>query len=369
MKTHAEAEGVSPGSILKQELQERGWSQADFAEVLGRPVQAVNEILKGKKSITATTARELEGALETPAQFWLNLETAYRLSLEAQNDREVARRSKLFSRTPIADLRRRGWIRDTKDTSELEADVVRLLRLNHIDDPPSMRFAARKSTDYRKVEPEQEAWCSRSRQLAESLSVNRFTQKKLQNSLGELRSLASDEAGVAEVPDFLAGLGVRFVVVEHLPRTKIDGATFWLSKARPVVAVSLRYGRIDHFWFTLFHEIAHIRHGDCLSIDSDIMDSAEQMLEIEQRANEVAAETLVPQKLLEAFVVQHGQRLSKSRIIQFSREVSIHPGIVLGQLQHRGVVNWSRGREMLVSIREEVADAALTDGWGRKITL
>src|SRR5579863_9054285 len=106
---------VPPGSIIKREMEKRGWSQSDLAEILGRPIQAVNQILKAKKAITPGTARELEEAMEIPAETWLNLESQYRLSLEAKRDDAVQQRAMLFSRAPVADMRRRGWVSNTKD--------------------------------------------------------------------------------------------------------------------------------------------------------------------------------------------------------------------------------------------------------------
>lgn len=355
-----------PGDILRMELEARGWSQVDLAEVLGRPVQAVNEILKGKKAITPSTARGLEDALGTKAEFWLNLETQFRLAQEQETDDLVSRRASLFSRAPLADMRRRHWVPTTKDTDVLEAEVLKLLRIKSLQDPPSLQFAARKSSAMSPVSTAQEAWCCRARQLAEHLSVNRFSKRKLAEGMRELRGLAMRAEDASAVSGVLASIGVRFVIVEHLPKTKIDGATFWLSKSRPVVAMSLRYARIDYFWFTLFHELSHVAHGDALSVDDDIMSSSSSAVhKTEQRANREASEILVPDQVLEKFIQKHGSAMSKSTIRKCADAASVHPGIVLGQLQHRGVVGWSTGRDLLVSVRECVTSAASTDGWGR----
>ena len=95
---------VPPGTHLRREIEFRGWSQSDLAEILGRPIQTINQILQGKKSITATTARELEEATAIPAEAWLNFESHYQLSMAAKRNDEVAQRAELFSRVPVADL-------------------------------------------------------------------------------------------------------------------------------------------------------------------------------------------------------------------------------------------------------------------------
>jgi HTH-type transcriptional regulator / antitoxin HigA len=90
---HRVAEVFPPGAFIREELAARGWSQRDLAEVLGRPFQAVNAFINGRKQITPRTARELEAAFGSSAAFWLNLEMAYRLHREGSPDPAIARRA------------------------------------------------------------------------------------------------------------------------------------------------------------------------------------------------------------------------------------------------------------------------------------
>jgi addiction module HigA family antidote len=83
-----------PGDLIREEIEYRGWSQNDLAQIMDRPLQAVNELINGRKAITARTARELEAALGPDAQFWLNMETSYRLYKEAQADPEISTRAR-----------------------------------------------------------------------------------------------------------------------------------------------------------------------------------------------------------------------------------------------------------------------------------
>ena len=83
-----------PGDYIQEEIEERGWSQSDLARIMGRPVQVINEIIHGRKAITARTARELEAALGSSAELWMNLETSYRLYQEGQADPEIRVRAK-----------------------------------------------------------------------------------------------------------------------------------------------------------------------------------------------------------------------------------------------------------------------------------
>ncbi|MFQ5853975.1 MAG: HigA family addiction module antitoxin, partial [Candidatus Binatia bacterium] len=104
---------IRPGEILQEELDTRRWTQADLAEILGRPVQAINEIITGKKAITPDTALALSLALGTSPKYWLNQESAYRLDLlheRRSNGEDIARRSRLYTVTPVKELIKRRWI-------------------------------------------------------------------------------------------------------------------------------------------------------------------------------------------------------------------------------------------------------------------
>jgi HTH-type transcriptional regulator/antitoxin HigA len=88
------AQVFPPGDFIREEIEERGWTQGDFARILGRPLQAVNAIINGKKEITPRTAIEIAAAFGTSPELWLNLEAAYRLAISEPADPEIARRAK-----------------------------------------------------------------------------------------------------------------------------------------------------------------------------------------------------------------------------------------------------------------------------------
>jgi HTH-type transcriptional regulator / antitoxin HigA len=96
-----------PGDHIREEIEDRGWSQSDLARIMGRPLQAVNQIINGRKAITARTARELEAALGSSAELWMNLETSYRLYKEGQADPEISVRARQREKgAPIGTVQR-----------------------------------------------------------------------------------------------------------------------------------------------------------------------------------------------------------------------------------------------------------------------
>src|SRR5258706_86742 len=105
------AEVFPPGEVIKEELEARGWSQVELADIMGRPPRVVSEIISGKRGITPETAKGLGAAFGTGGTFWMNLEGSYQLSRTVHDDESVQRRAKLYAKAPVNEMIKRGWIR------------------------------------------------------------------------------------------------------------------------------------------------------------------------------------------------------------------------------------------------------------------
>ena len=136
----------------------------------------------------------------------------------------------------------------------------------------------------------------------------------------------------------------------------------------------MRYDRIDYFWHTLMHELGHVKNQDGLgngnaSIDTNMGEPISEQPEYERQIDLHAAQALIAQDQLEDFIVRNGPIFSNKSIRGFASRIGIHPGIVVGQLQHRGELEHSNFRRLLVPVRDFVTGAAITDGWGRPVPL
>jgi HTH-type transcriptional regulator/antitoxin HigA len=367
MGTRRPAEVFAPGEFLRDELAERCWTQRDLAEILDRPVAAVNEIVAGKRRITPDTARGLAAALGTSPEFWLSLEAAYQLwRVSADETSSVTRRAQLYAKAPVREMLRRGWIERSDSVDVLEHRVLAFLGVAHIDDEPRVfRHAARKSTPYLDCTSSQMAWLLRARQLAQATEVARYSRRGVAACLKQLRALIHAPEEARRAPRVLADAGIRLVIVEPLPGTKIDGATYWLDDSSPAIALSLRYDRLDSFWFTMFHELHHVSSKvDALDIDLLEPDAEASKPAAEREADRFASEQLIPGESLADFTARVRPLYSAQRIEAFARRMQVHPAIVVGQLQYRHEIPWSSFRKLLVPIREQVTASTLTDGWG-----
>jgi HTH-type transcriptional regulator/antitoxin HigA len=356
---------VSPGRILSRELEARGWTQRDLATILGRPYQAINEIINGKKQITPDTARELAKAFDTSMDFWINLEANYRLFLarEEEKEKEIELRSRIFTIAPVSELIKRGWISEFEDTGGLSNQICSFLGIQSPFDAPSVAVSLRHSAAHSPEEYAKIAWVKRVEQLARCQPIADFAADRLEKNISNITALSQAPELVADLPKLLRDLGVHFLIVPHLPSTYIDGAAL-LVEGHPVVATTLRYDRLDYFWFTVLHELAHILLGHPAQLDSlfdqsqekDTKEEHDSINHEESRANDLALRWLLDPEELSDFIDQVAPYFSKAKVQAFADQHGRHPGIILGQLQHRGAVSYNYLRAMLVKVKPYLED-------------
>jgi len=373
MDKNISIEPFPPGGYVQEFMEGKGWTQDDLAEVLGRSRQHVNRLLQSKTSISPETAFELANAFGTSAKLWMNLQGSFELSCAAAEKQDVARRSDVYSKYPVRELARRGWINMSKDIVVLEQEICNFLSIQTIEEEPSLAVAARKSTTYEYDTSSQKAWYCRCRELAKNAPAAPYKEGKLEDAIKSILELAAYPEDTRRVPKVLADYGIRFVINKHLKGTGMDAVAFWLTPKQPAIAVSLRHGRIDNFWFNLMHELVHIKYRDKEHVDNDLdkyQDSGDLSDDIEARANREGAEYLVPRDRIRSFINRNKPYFYQRRVVQFAQLHGVHPGIVVGQLQHQpDGLEQNQLRKLLVGIREHVIGQAVTDGWGNDTKL
>jgi HTH-type transcriptional regulator/antitoxin HigA len=359
------AEVFPPGDFIKEELEARDWSQADLAEIMGRSAKEVSDLVSGKRAISLGIAKELGAAFGTSAQYWVNLESSYQLGRGGSPDDAIARRAKLYQLGPIKEMIKRHWLEPSGNVAVLEQRVMRFFEISHLDQRIGLPHAARRGTQ--EISQAQWAWLYRARQLARAVEAKPYSAQSFERGLSELRNLLPNSQEVRRVPKILQEAGIRFLILEHLPKTRIDGVTFWLGAKMPVIALSLRYDRVDWFWYTLSHELGHVERRDAWKLDTDIVgEDVESVDDVAEReAHRFATEFLVKPSDLEDFILRVRPLYGRQKILGFANRIGVHPGIVVGQLQFHGEVQWSAHRQMLDKVRHIVIGSALTDGWGQ----
>lgn len=369
MSVFVPLEPIPPGEYLQDELNALEWTHEDLSEVTGITRRQIINIIKGKSGVTPESAKAIGAALDQDPQMWMQLQMAFELSQAQVKDREIRKRAVLRNTVPIAEMKRRNWLPRECSTDELEDAVLNFLDIRSIEEKPKLCVAARKSDNYAFENPAQLAWYYRVRQLADAAPITGlYKASQWDAGVSELIKLAASPEDARRVPKVLAGMGIRLVLVQHIKKSKIDGVALWLDSKSPVVGLSLRHDRMDNFWFSLMHELVHIKHKHACPVDEEI-GPREGLHEMEVVANTEAAACLVDPEKLDSFVSRCGPRFQLSRVVQFARARSVHPHLIAGQLRHRGCLKYSQLTPINAKVAEYIKGQAITDGWGDSITL
>lgn len=361
-----------PGSFIAEELEARDWTQADLAYILGMDTTQLNALINGRRNITLDSAVALGDAFGMPAQFFMNLQNQYDLRKSKSSDPSISKRAKL-SVFPIKKMIERGWIDDT-ETSLLDLQIMRFFNKDNIEDIPFinpeasiMPYAAKK-TGYEDITPIQYAWLYRVRKIAEGINCPEYSEEKLRENLSAIRAHMLDADDFKYIPEILHDCGVRFVLVESLQGSKIDGVCLWLDD-QPVIGMTLRMNRADNFCFVLRHEIEHVLRGDGKEesfspVDEiDFKDNDNDLPECEIIANSAASEFCIPSNLLNSFIERKSPFISERDVLNFAARVEINPSVVVGQIQRR-TEKWGWLRKYHKNIHEKLMDWDHKDGWG-----
>jgi addiction module HigA family antidote len=337
---------IPPGETLVETLESLGMTQAELATRTGRPLKTINEIAKGKSAITPETALQFEKVLRIPASFWNSLETKYQQALAKKRDRKtLSGFVSWLEELPIKDLVARGCLHPTSDKADL---VSQTLAFFGVTDPDVWRqlWLSPKASFHRsqafKASPGATATWLRIGELdAEKIRCESFDRNKFKQELETLRGLTN--APLARIKKELVErcrrVGVAVVFVAELHGTHVSGATQWLNADKALIQLSCRYKSDDQFWHAFFHEAAHILlHGKREVFIDDAANNGTE--EQEREAHEFASALLVPPAKLRHFLEDWAG--DQTSIQRFADELGIAAGIVVGQLQHRKILEFNQ---------------------------
>jgi HTH-type transcriptional regulator/antitoxin HigA len=329
-------------------------SQAELADRTGRPNKTINEIIKGKAAITPETAIQLELVLGIPATFWNNREQHYREFLARRKEFErLESETNWLERIPYKSMVAAGWLPPSPGKSE---QLIQVLMFFGVASPSSWReiwrnqhASFRQSSSFEVDAGAVAAWLRKGELDAQRIQCEEYEPARFRSALTTIRSLTR------ELPDNFAQVvvnecsraGVCVVFVPELPRTRVWGATRWLSGTCALIQLSLRYRSDDHFWFTFFHEAGHVLlHGKrdfFIDRDDQTIDQRES------EADAFARDWLIPPNAYRAF--NRRGAISCAAISRFAYELGIAAGIVVGRLQHDELLPRTHCNELKRTVR------------------
>jgi addiction module HigA family antidote len=339
---------VAPGETLAETIRALGMTQVELAARTGRPVKTINEIINGKEAITPRTALQFERVLGVPASFWNNLERNYREALERIEERKrLGAQSEWLKKLPVRAMEKLGWIRPRKDKA---AQVAELLNFFGVASPEQWEslwsagaIAFRKSRAFRSDAGAVSVWLRKGEIDAKTVECRPYDEEKFREALLRIRTATTlpPETLLPEMTRSCAEAGVAVVFVPEVGRSRVCGATRWLSPNKALIQLSYRYKTDDHLLFTFFHEAGHIlKHGKrdvFVECDGD-SDGAEE------EANRFASTFLIPQSAYRR--ISRNVPRSAEEVKSIADELGIASGIVVGRLQHDGKIPMNRFNEL-----------------------
>jgi len=334
---------IHPGEYLEEILQDIGMSQAELSNRLGRPVQAINEIIKAKKSITSSTALALEDVLGVPSHIWIGLEGEYQIVLARQEElKQMKEETKLIPEFPYADLAKLGFVKVTRIAVEKVDELKRFFNVAKLAQIPHVKAyqPAFRVSSHGKISHEAIAtWMQAVRIKAKDIETKEFDKKKLKEELLTFKGLMNHSdinEAIRQMQIALNKCGVVLILLPHFKNTKITGATFWLDNEKAVIAMTMRGGFSDVFWFSFFHEVGHILLHPKREIFLEDGYSNEKLQKQEDEADKFASDILLSATQLRKFISLGD--FSNTNVAEFAKQQGIKPSIVVGRLMHEEIV-------------------------------
>jgi HTH-type transcriptional regulator/antitoxin HigA len=336
-----------PGETLLDTLETLGMTQAELANRTGRPKKTINEIVQGKAAITSETALQLELVLGVPATFWLRREQQYREWLARQEEENRLRNQTGWLREiPLQQMISFGWVKGFEDPVRQLREVLNYFGVASPDQWRTLyegAVAFRRSMAFQANPTATAAWLRQGELKAQKIECAPYDPEKFRQALSRVRSLTVQPPQVFE-PELrkeCARAGVAVVLIRELPGTHVCGATRWLTPDKALIQLSLRYKTDDQLWHSFFHESGHVLlHGKREVFLETANGTGVQEGEVQRReeeANRFAAHTLIPPVQFQYFTTHFDYR-SMAAIQAYAGEIGIAPGILVGQLQHEGLI-------------------------------
>ena len=337
-----------PGLSLKSRLRALEMSQKELAARTDLNAATISQIITGKAPVTPDVAQRLENAVGMRSILWLRMEAEYqdqlaKLRAKAEADKQASRQ--WVRRFPYAELAKRGFV----DATQVAGDrFLQLLRFFGVSSPESwealckqgLGVTFRRSPSLKKKPELTSAWIRMAQLESEKAECDDFSKTAFKKSLKAIRELT-----VRPPEEFAKGMtascaeaGVALVLVPKLSGAGITAATFW-HYGRPVIAMTIRGRWSDIFWFSFFHEAGHVLlHSKKEMYISTSKRSGDGK---EDEADEFAGEVLIPPKYDSLLSILAKGRSKASAIRAFAEKIGIHPGIIVGRLQHDGLLPYN----------------------------
>lgn len=349
---------VHPGVILEKTLLARGMKKVNFARLVGLTDKTVSQIINGSAPITPTSALQFERVLDVSSAVWNNLESQYRLYQARLKDRkELQENINWANKFPISELIHIGLIKKHKSEVDSLSEVLNFFGVGSINSWKNsikhLKVAYRKSPSFKSAPESVLTWLRIGELQSDIIDTAPYNKDIFMNGLLQIRGLTRKPPKIfsQSMVELCRVAGVSLVFVPELKNTHLSGASKWLTPSKGLIMLSLRHKKDDHFWFSFFHEAAHIlKHSKKGRYIDGIKSGSTEELE----ADDFASEFLIPNVQYDMFI-KEGIFTSRE-ITKFAEKINIAPGILVGRLQHDKHIPYRNHNRLKLSLEITKSD-------------
>lgn len=345
-----------PGVTLSEKLDELEMGPKEFAVRTGKPEKTISMILTGRSSITPEMAVLFEDVLKIPADFWLNRQKQYsEAQARIKRKADIQQATEWSRQFPYAEMAKLGWVPVTRATEEKVEHLFQYFRVGSekaFEDyyfKQKLKVSFRISLAHTKKPFAFAAWLRQGELQASNLITPAYNAKAFESNLPYIKDIMAQhpEDFFAKLQKICQECGVKVVYTPCLPGAAVHGSTRWINET-PLIQLSARYKQNDIFWFTFFHEAAHIlKHGKkYVSIEN--VDYDEHDMEKEQEADQFAIDWTFSEEQEQEVLSR--PTLTVKDIEDFAQKFNTHPAMIIGRFHHKGLLHYSVGREFIQSI-------------------
>lgn len=339
-----------PGCYLQDIIEEMEITQEEFAIRLGTSAKTISKVVNGEANLSKDLALKLSNMLGTSVDIWLNLQSTYdKKLLEIQNTKSFEEEKAILECIDYNYFVDLGVVPKTRDSKEKIINLRNYLVISNLkvllESKFLVNYRTATSTVNNKNIINSKVWLQTAINFGKQIKVDNFDAKKLEYYIPEIRSMTimSPEQFLPRLREIFSDCGVTFVLLPYLTNSNINGAVTWINRNKVILALNDRRNYADTFWFSLFHEIKHVlqqKHKQLFvsEIQSDLSSLDDRL---EKEADSFASDVLIPQHEYELFLKE--ENLSDVAIRTYAAKIGIHPGILLGRLQHDQIVSMKRG--------------------------
>ena len=321
-----------PVDAIKFRMEQLELGQKDMVPFIGTKSK-VSEVLNRKRPLTLAMMRSLNKGLGISAEVLLKEPGAN--FPDEMHDME-------WSKFPVVEMAKRCWIPKENDVKEKVEELIRgfIAQAGGFETVSAAFFRQGKSARYNpKMDPYAlTAWCLRVLTLGRENPIkNKYVKGSVKlSTLQEIAKLSYFDNGPLLAREYLEKHGIHLIVVPNLPKTYLDGAAMLLPDGTPVIGLTLRYDRIDNFWFCLLHELAHVSKHLSASerIIVDDLDLRGNEVEdiIENEADEMTRDGLIRKKVWDKKPIP--DKATAAEVYALAAKLKIHPAIIAGRIRY-----------------------------------